>query len=192
MPHDAAIALVRQVGKRMLDRYQQIADEESYSAETRALASTLVERVQSASSTWGQSSHRAAADPTTAREQIMLEQAKVLLDAQAFPRADRVLVKARELAMANPGILAALGWARFHNSEKPQKEREEEGRDYLLLAEQFDPRNVDVLSQVAQVLEKMGNMAGALSRAERIVSLDSSDKAAAAMVKRLSTDKPTD
>jgi len=192
VPHDAATALVRQVSQRMLDRYQQIAEEESYPEATRALAAKLVERVSEARAAWGHSTKRAAADPTTAREQVMLEQAKVLLEAHAFARADRVLVKARELAMANPGILAALGWARFHNPEKQKGEREEEGRDYLLLAEQFDPRDTEVLWQVAQVLDKMGNVDGARARADRIVSIDPSDKAAAAMARRLAPDESED
>ena len=189
VPQDATSALVKQVSQRMIDRYQMIADGESHSEATRVLAATLLERVIDAKTGWGHSTQRAAADPTTAREQVMLEQAKVLLEALAYSRADRVLVKARELAMANPGILAALGWARFHNPEKPKEDREEEGRDYLLLAEQFDPRDTEVLWQVAQVLEKMGNVAGALSRAERIILLAPGTKAAAGMVKRLSAEQ---
>jgi hypothetical protein len=185
VPQDATTGLVKQVSQRMLDRYQEIADSSTYSEATRLLATTLLERVVEAKTGWGHSTQRASADPTTAREEVMLEQAKVLLEALAYSRADRVLVKARELAMANPGILAALGWARFHNPEKSKDDREEEGRDYLLLAEQFDPRDTDVLWQVAQVLEKMGNVSGALARAERIVAIAPATKPAAGMVKRL-------
>ena len=172
VPHDSTSKLAQEVGERMRLRYQDIVDDEAYPEETRELAEKLVARIVHSVERWGHSQERAAADPTTAREQVMLEQARVLIDAGDFPRADRVLTKARELAMANPLILASLGWARFHNPDKPVESRREEGRDYLLLAEQFDNAHVRTEWELCQVLRTMGEDAAALRRAERVLSLE--------------------
>jgi len=185
IPHDATNKLVREVGGRMRERYAAIAEDDGYPDETRALAATLVERVQHALNRWGHSQERAAADPTTQRETIMYEQAMVMVGAGDFPKADRMLVMARELAMANPKILAALGWARFNNPDRPEEERREEGRDYLLLAEQFDNSDIDTEWALVKVYKVLGDHPAALRRARRVLQLDPEHADAKLAVKEL-------
>ncbi len=185
IPADSSSTVVAQVGARMRDRYQSIADDRTYSDDTRALARQLLERVEEASARWGRPTTRAAGDPGASREAVMLEQSLVLLDANAFARADRVLTAARERAMTNPKILAALGWARFNNPERPEAERQEEGRDYLLLAEQFDSSDVWTEWALVKVFRALDDPQAALVRAKLVLKADPSHLEAEAVVRQL-------
>lgn len=178
IPKDADRAMVDAVGERMRKRYGDIAEDPRADSRARELSQQVLELVDKAVGRWGHDFVRAAGDPTTSREAVILKQAQVLIEAADFARADRMLQKARELAMANPEVLAALGWARFHNSSRPKSAREEEGRDYLLLAEQFDPSDVGISWQVVQVLHRMGNLRGARLRATRIAAREPKHDAA--------------
>lgn len=191
VPHDAERLLVQKVGGRMLDRYTTISENARYTDETRDLAKQLVAKVNEAVERWGHVQHRAGGDPTTQREQIMLEQGMVLVDAGDFARADRMLTQARDLAMVNPKILAALGWARFNNPDRPADERREEGRDYLLLAEQFDPKDTQTEWLLCKVLRMMGDDQAALRRARRVLSVDPDHADARVAVKELTPAQPT-
>jgi len=186
VPQDTGRVLVREVGERMSQRYVAIAESDRYSAETRELASQLVTKVEQAVSRWGYDQRRAEGDPTTQREQVMYEQGMVLVDASDFARADRVLTKARDLAMANPGILAALGWARFNNPDREIEERQEEGKDYLLLAEQFNSRDPQAAWFLCQAFRMLGDDEAALHRARRVVALEPTHRDAKLAVKELS------
>ncbi len=185
IPMDAGNSLVEEIGQRMKARYDDLAVDESLTEEAQAAARQLARLVEIAVERWGHSHERARLDPTTQREAIMLEQAWVLIDAGDFPRADRVLTKARELAMANADILAALGWARFHNPERPAEQRTEEGRDFLMLAEQFDPAEPKILWMLCRVLAGSGKPEAALARAKRLVEIEPGHAEAKAMLKDL-------
>ena len=115
----------------------------------------------------------------------MLEQGMVLIDTNEFARADRVLTQARELAMTNPKILAGLGWARFNNPKRDKDEREEEGRDYLLLAEQFDKTDVWTEWCLYKVFRAMDDPEAALIRAKLVLKVKPSHSEAKAAVKEL-------
>jgi CheY-like chemotaxis protein len=186
VPIDIDREMVMEVGTRMLERYRGIAANSRYDDDTRALASRIEQMVDLAIQGWGKDHTRATADPATLREEVMYEQAMVLVEAGDFARADRAFTAARDLAMANPKVLAGLGWSRFHNPQRPKEEREIEGRDYLMLAEQFDPRDADVVWLLCQVLEKMGEAEAALRRARRVVSVEPGHTKASRMVERLS------
>jgi hypothetical protein len=108
------------------------------------------------------------------------------VDAADFARADRVLTKARDLAMANPGILAALGWARFNNPERELEDRRTEGKDYLLLAEQFNSRDPKAAWFLSQAFRILGDEDAALRRARRVVALEPTHRDAMLAVKELS------
>ncbi len=185
VPADAPGTLVRDVGGRMHSRYLAIAESEDYPEETRELARRLVEKVQEAISSWGRRNIRAGGDPTTDREAIMLEQGMVLIDSNEFARADRVLTLARELAMTNPKILAGLGWARFNNPKRPEEERQEEGRDYLLLAEQFDKSDVWTEWCLYKVFRQLNDPQAALLRAKLVLRVKPDHVKARAAVQEL-------
>jgi tetratricopeptide (TPR) repeat protein len=186
VPNDIDREMVMEVGTRMLERYRGIAANTRYDEDTRALASRIERMVDLAIQGWGKDHSRASADPATMREEVMYEQAMVLVDAGDFARADRAFTAARDLAMANPKVLAGLGWSRFHNPQRPKDEREIEGRDYLMLAEQFDPRDTEVVWLLCQILEKMGDTEAALRRARRVVSVEPGHAKAKSLVERLS------
>jgi CheY-like chemotaxis protein len=188
VPADAPGTLVRDVGGRMHSRYLAIAESEEYPEETRELARALVATVQNAISSWGRRNIRASGDPTTDREAIMLEQGMVLIDTNEFARADRVLTLARELAMTNPKILAGLGWARFNNPKRPEAERQEEGRDYLLLAEQFDKSDVWTEWCLYKVFRQLNDPAAALIRAKLVLKVNANHAQARSAVQELEPD----
>jgi tetratricopeptide (TPR) repeat protein len=120
----------------------------------------------------GVANDRLRPSPATTPEERLLLQARELIRRRSWEQADRVLARAMELRLDHPGILAAQGWARFHRQDLPLKQRQEDAREQLLLAEQFEADNAETLFRTAVVLDAMGEAEGAYKRVARSVRLD--------------------
>ena len=64
-----------------------------------------------------------------------------------------------------------MGWARIHNPQLDEADRLEEGTEYLILGEQFGPKEVQGLIYLIQALVLQGRDDAALARAARGVKL---------------------
>ena len=82
-------------------------------------------------------------------------------------------------------VLANLGWARLHNPNQSLESRTEEGKDFLLLAEEFDPTNGEGQYYMAQILVASSRLDAAEQRAERAAQADPSDTARAALLRKI-------
>jgi hypothetical protein len=189
VPPDSGTSLVKGVAERQRQRYQRIADDVRGQARVRELATRLVELVSHAEEKWGHSERARTGAVESQRELVWLEQGKALIDAGDFPRADRVLSKARDLTIANPNILAWLGVARLGNPDHSEEERQSEAIDLLLLAEQFNPEHLTAVSWLARTYARTGDVDRALSRARRWARLDPEDSEAKALVASLQRQK---
>ncbi|HCH61684.1 MAG: hypothetical protein CL927_03740 [Deltaproteobacteria bacterium] len=87
--------------------------------------------------------------------------------------------------MTNPKILAGLGWARFNNPKRPVEERQEEGRDYLLLAEQFDKTDVWTEWCLYKVFRALDDPEAALLRAKLVLRVQPKHPGALDAIKEL-------
>jgi tetratricopeptide (TPR) repeat protein len=115
----------------------------------------------------------------------MLEEGRSLIGDRRWTEADRLLARAHRKRIDHVPVLANLGWARLHNPEVDQETRTEEGNDYLLLAEQFDPMDGDGQYYLAQVLLAAGRLEEAEQRAERALKAVPEDAARKALVRKI-------
>jgi tetratricopeptide (TPR) repeat protein len=81
-----------------------------------------------------------------------------------YKRAVQCFRKARDERIDSVRNMAWLGWAVFHNTEKPQEEREEEALDLLRLASSFDPSHKQGQFFLAFVELKTGAVENAIKR----------------------------
>jgi len=115
----------------------------------------------------------------------MLEEARSLIGDKKWTEADRLLARAHQKRIDHVPVLANLGWARLHNPDVDQETRTEEGHDYLLLAEEFDPRDGDGQYYLAQVLLAAGRLEEAEQRATRALEAVPEDTARKALVRKI-------
>jgi CheY-like chemotaxis protein len=174
IPGDAEPELVRAAVERLRRRYQGLHEDESMGPEVQQLGRRMVEMVDFAYKRLirGVANDRLRPSPATTPEERLLLQARELIRRRSWEQADRVLARAMELRLDHPGILAAQGWARFHRQDLPLKQRQEDAREQLLLAEQFEADNAETLFRTAVVLDAMGEAEGAYKRVARSVRLD--------------------
>jgi Flp pilus assembly protein TadD len=189
VPPDSGTSLVKGVAARQRQRYQRIADDVRGQARVRELAARLLELVAHAEEKWGHSDRALSGTTDSPRELVWLEQGRALIDAGDFPRADRVLSRARDLTIANPDILAWLGVARLGNPEHSEEERQSEGLDLLLLAEQFNPEHLTAVSWLARTYARSGQHDRALPRARRWARLAPEDSEASGLLAELQRQK---
>lgn len=175
---DAATAQV--AVSRMLNRYGHLASDPSQSQEIRELAHRLADLISQAGMQLRKDEtpkERAAPEPSVVPPAALSEEEKLLalgqrlIKAGSWEEADRVLTKANQLSLGDPIILACLGWARIHNPQLDEAERLEEGTEYLILGEQFGPKEVEGLIYLIQALVLQGRNDAALARAARGVKL---------------------
>ena len=102
-----------------------------------------------------------------------------------WAQADSVLTKAHRQQLDHAGVLSNLGWARLHNPDRPQDARADEGRDFLLLSEQFDPTNVDGQYFLAQYLLAANLVEAAAQRAKRAKEAAPGEPARAALHRKI-------
>jgi hypothetical protein len=118
-------------------------------------------------------------------EERLLQRGRSLITQSAWEQADRVLSRARDRRIDHPAILANLAWARLHNPGLPSAQREEDARDLLLLAEQFDAHDPEGQRYLALYLERRGDLGGALGRAQRAQRAQPTDIELQGLVRRL-------
>jgi cytochrome c-type biogenesis protein CcmH/NrfG len=115
----------------------------------------------------------------------MLEEGRALIGDRQWAGADRVLSRAHEKRIDHVSVLSNLGWARLHNPGVDLETRTEEGHDFLLLAEQFDPTDGDGQYYLAQVLVAVGRLEEAEQRAVRALKAIPEDAARKALVRKI-------
>ena len=117
--------------------------------------------------------------------EILLNEGRSFIAAKQWAQADSVLARAHAKQIDHVPVLANLGWARLHNPEVDLGVRTEEGKDFLLLAEQFDPKDADGQYYLAQVLLASGMPEAAEERAERAVSSGEGDPQRQALLSKV-------
>jgi CheY-like chemotaxis protein len=179
IPADAKRGLVDTAANRMRQRY----------AELRVLALQIAKIVDMAHRNFNfdavTSTGLGAAAMFGDDIDEMLEEGRSLIGDRRWTEADRLLARAHRKRIDHVPVLANLGWARLHNPEVDQETRTEEGNDYLLLAEQFDPMDGDGQYYLAQVLLAAGRLEEAEQRAERALKAVPEDAARKALVRKI-------
>ena len=173
-------------------RYAELAGRTDLDPESRTIAQKMVKRVDQARrnfnfdatlKTGGSAGGGGVADEV---EEWLIE-GKALLVKREWAAADTVLARAHYKRIDHPAVLANLGWARLHNPDVDAETRTEEGRDFLLLAEQFDPMDADGQFYLAQVLLAANRLEAAEERAERAAKAAPSDPTRQALIRTIRT-----
>ncbi|MEC8191222.1 MAG: response regulator [Myxococcota bacterium] len=192
VPSDASRDLVARAAERMHRRYAELASRSDLDPESRTIAQKMVRRVDLARrnfnfdatlKTGGSAGGRGFVDEV---EEWLIE-GKALLVKREWAAADKVLARAHHKRIDHPAVLANLGWARLHNPDVDAETRTEEGRDFLLLAEQFDPMDADGQFYLAQVLLAANRLEAAEERAERAAKAAPSEPTRQALVRTIRT-----
>ena len=191
VPADADRQLVDSAGARMRQRYAEIIARKGVSVEVRNMALEIAKKVDAAHRNFnfdgelrtGTSGHVRISVHDEVDE--MLQQGRDLIDAKDWVAADKLLSKAHEKRIDHVAVLANLGWARLHNPEADLEQRTEEGKDFLLLAEQFDPTDSDGQYYMAQILFASNRLEAAEQRAERATKAAPEDSARAALLRKI-------
>jgi tetratricopeptide (TPR) repeat protein len=161
--------------------------DERLPATLRDKAGELVALVDSAAQAIDSGEASCASKPEAPqnKEDKLLEMGRNFIEEEDWAMADQVLSSAQDLVIAHPGVLANLGWARYHNPKLEQEERIDDARDLLLLSEQFDPRHWEGQYYLARLLIAGGDYEGALARAERAVKAKPDHAETEQLVKRI-------
>jgi tetratricopeptide (TPR) repeat protein len=189
IPADAKRGLVDTAANRMRQRYAELIADRGGTAEVRVLALQIAKIVDMAHRNFNfdavTSTGLGAAAMFGDDIDEMLEEGRSLIGDRRWTEADRLLARAHRKRIDHVPVLANLGWARLHNPEVDQETRTEEGNDYLLLAEQFDPMDGDGQYYLAQVLLAAGRLEEAEQRAERALKAVPEDAARKALVRKI-------
>jgi len=191
VPADAERALVDKAGARMRQRYAELIARKDVSADVRTLALEIAKKVDAAHRHFNFEQLDRTGSSAPARISVhdevdqMLEGGRALIETKRWAEADKLLSKAHEKRIDHVAVLANLGWARLHNPEQSLESRTDEGRDFLLLAEQFDPTNGEGQYYLAQVLVASSRLDAAEQRAERAAKADPGDTARAALLRKI-------
>jgi CheY-like chemotaxis protein len=193
VPGDASTALVDEVASRMRDRYAQLAQDPHQTDRTHELAAQIGriiadahrhfhfhDHTQTGSSEVGERGSEQAD-----RVAVLLEQGRQFIARGEWSAADSVLTKAHRSQLDHPDVLANLGWARLHNPGRDEERRTDEGRDFLLLGEQFDPENPDGQYFLAQFLLASNMLEAAVERARRAKEAAPGEPARSALYRKI-------
>ncbi|MEL6345025.1 MAG: response regulator [Myxococcota bacterium] len=195
VPADAEPRIVRAAARRMRKRYAIFAEDPSLEDEIRQMAGKLKSLVEGAYKRLrkgdNQPSNRDSGASTTIDEDMLLREGVRLISLNEWERADQILSKAHRMRIDHIAILAHLGWARFHNPTLDTVAREEEARDLLMLAAQFDPDDADTLFFLVKVLIHFGQVEDAQHRLERALTTHPADKRFRNLEQELGEHKPT-
>jgi len=190
IPADSDRNMVDRAAVRMRQRYAEIVAKRDISDDVRQLALEIAKRVDQAHrhfnfdqqiSTGNHKANTIGGDDVSR----MLENGRRFISDKAWVQADEVLAKAHAKRIDNVPVLANLGWARLHNPDLDLDVRTEEGKDFLLLAEQFDPMDADGQYFLAQVLVASGRLDAAEERAGRAVKAMPGDKARQTLLRKI-------
>ena len=173
IPQDSDQPIVDTAAERMRQRYAVLIARRTGDARIRELAFQICKRVDEAHKSFERTTVQQFAKSHSKPEweadevSLLLEQGKAFIAQSEWSAADEALTKGHEKRLDNVPVLANLGWARLHNPNLDVEKRTEEGRDFLLLAEQFDPHDADGQYYLAQVLVASGRLDAAEERAAR-------------------------
>jgi tetratricopeptide (TPR) repeat protein len=181
---------VDKAATRMRQRYVEIVARRDISEDVRHLALEIAKRVDQAHRNFNfdqqiSTGNRKANTPYVDEVETMIIQGREFISKKMWREADEVLAKAHQKRIDNVPVLANLGWARLHNPSMDLETRTEEGTDFLLLAEQFDPSDADGQYYLAQVLFASGRLEAAEQRAERAVKAAPEDKIRQALRRKI-------
>ncbi len=191
VPADADRAMVDAAGNRMRQRYAALIARPDASDDLRKLALEMAKKVDAAHRNFNHGADTQTGSGRrvrmTAFDEVedMLNRARTLIEAKDWCAADELLSKAHEKRIDHVPVLANLGWARLHNPEHSLEERTEEGKDFLLLAEQFDPTDADGQYYMAQVLVASNRLEAAEERAKRATEAMPDDAHRGALLRKI-------
>jgi len=190
IPADSERPMVDKAAARMRQRYAEIVAKRDVSDDIRHLALEIAKRVDQAHRNFNfdqQVSTGSRKANTTYVDEVdaLLNQGKTFIAKKAWSEADDVLAKAHQKRIDNVPVLANLGWARIHNPDLDLSVRTEEGKDFLLLAEQFDPTDGDGQYYLAQLLVASNRLDAAEERAARAVKALPEDKVRQALLRKI-------
>ncbi len=192
VPAESEMHMVDQTAARMRNRYMGLSADVRMTEEVRMLADKMVREIDRAHKYFdfsvGQQTGSSDIDDGDAQSSDLdawLEHGRDLIAAGEWAEADLVLTKAHQLQLDHVGVLANLGWARLHNPKRDQNKRSEEGRDYLLLAEQFDAHDSDGQFYLAQVLLALNKVAAAEQRAKRAMNTEPGEPRRAVLYRKI-------
>lgn len=154
LPRRSPPDTIRFTAARMKHRYQ-ILDQDP-DPEVRALAAEVLQRVASAEVELLAMKEVVAETPVDDWIRRGVDE----LAKREWARAEKCFAMAREASPDNPLALAHLGWARFQNPSRPRTVREDEGKELITLALQFD-------ANCAQGWKYMGEIAAARGDVDR-------------------------
>jgi DNA-binding response OmpR family regulator len=150
LPQSAEDSMVHATWSRLRDRYTEMAEDESLPTPIRRRAESILRLSKEAakrvlSDRKGDSTQNETADSQSSPpaqqelEELAFNEGVKAFAAGDHKRAVQCFRKARDERIDSVRNMAWLGWAVFHNTEKPQEERNEEALDLLRLASSFDP-----------------------------------------------------
>lgn len=152
LPRRSLPETIRFTAARMKHRYQ-ILDQDP-DPEVRALAAEVLRRVTSAESELLALKEVLAETPVD----DWIRRGTEELARKDWARAERCFAQAREATPDNPLALAHLGWARFHNASRPKSVREDEGKELITLALQFDGECAQAWRYLGEVAALRGDV----------------------------------
>lgn len=190
VPADADKALVDKASARQGQRYAGIIARRDLGKPVRHLALDIAKRVDQAHRNFNFGSNAQVEAPMAANQPLdeigeMLQEGRAKIASKDWEGADRVLAHAHKKRIDHVSVLANLGWARLHNPSIDLETRTEEGKDFLLLAEQFDPLDSDGQYYLAQLLLVSNRLDAAEQRAARAAKADPEDGARHALLRKI-------
>ena len=193
VPPESGTSLVDEAAARMRDRYARLANDGRLSEETRELAQRIGRLISEAHRhfVFVDSSQEEAPEASghgladMDRVEVLLDEGRKLIGRGEWAAADAILTEAHRHQLDHPGVLANLGWARLHNPARSEADRSDEGRDFLLLGEQFDPTDAEGQYFLAQYLLASNMLQAASERARRAKDAAPGDPARAALHRKI-------
>lgn len=203
IPSNASASLIEQAAHRLRKRYSDIVEERRTPEPARELAAALLVQVETAHRMLSDRRSRVrrsviedagfdmpsapsrAASAPAQQEEVLLQMGRDLMRQGAWAQADKVLSKAKNIRLDHAIVLANLGWARLHNRTMPEDRRDEEAREFLLLAEQFGPEERDVLFYLSSYMLRIGRLKAAQRRAARLLRESPGDPDAKALLAQI-------
>jgi CheY-like chemotaxis protein len=166
LPEDAPSNLVRTSADRMRKRYDDIMKDPKAESEAKQLANQMLRLVENAVENMATGTLKDAAE-----HEKLHDLGKRFITSMEWTKADKALSKAHQMCIEDSGILAAMGWARFHNPEKNPESRREEAMESLMLALHLDSSNVDTLVYLSRAYLSIGQPENALTSIRRATTL---------------------
>lgn len=153
LPQSADDSMVHVTWNRLRERYTGMAEDESLPTPIRRRAEAILRLTKEAAkrvlsdrkgdsdtSTQARTASSQSSQPAQQElEELAFDEGVKAFSAGDHKRAVQCFRKARDERIDSVRNMAWLGWAVFHNTEKPQEERNEEALDLLRLASSFDP-----------------------------------------------------